>query len=125
MGALQTAHLVERFQILANGDEGSGETACQILDDHAAVTLRQFEYFSAPLFREHGSKPAFDFLLFVTISHLRVVAWHKCQPGARIYARSNYRLLERESGHGSPLAHGIASRGRGESRPHRAGLGRG
>ena len=86
VSALHAAHLVERFQIFSNGDQGSGETAREFFDDNAAIALRQFEDFSPPLFRKHRYRPGSEFLLFVTILNSRVIAWHKWKAGARIYA---------------------------------------
>jgi len=48
--ALNPAHLVQRFQVLSNGDERGGKTACQVFDHDPAVALRQFQDFSPPLF---------------------------------------------------------------------------
>ena len=62
--ALQAAHLVERFQILANGDQRSGKAAGQVFHDDSAVALRQFQDFSPPLFREHQLMTCFRFLTF-------------------------------------------------------------
>ena len=86
VSALEAAHLVQRLQIFANGDQRSGETAREVFDHHAAIALRQFEDFAPPLFRKHGFRAGFRILTFSYYFELGVIAWHKGEAGARIYA---------------------------------------
>ncbi len=77
VSALQAAHLVQRFQIFANGDERSRETTREVFDHHAAIALRQFKDFAPPLFCKHGFRAGFRFLTFSYYFELGVIAWHK------------------------------------------------
>ena len=53
MGALQVALMVQKFQILANGDQRGMEPVRQIADQNAAIVLQKLQNFAPPLFIQH------------------------------------------------------------------------
>ena len=71
VSAMQAALFVQMFQILPDGDQGSGEKPSEIGDHHAAIALDQFRYFSPTFFAQHVNLPVysrgFDSFLLVII----------------------------------------------------------
>lgn len=69
---LEGPAMMKVLEVLADGDQRSGEAPGQVLDHHAPVALHQLDNFSPTLLVEHGSKATrkwgcFVFFLFVII----------------------------------------------------------